>query len=75
MIGVTQRGNKTFTCHLARMMHKVFNVSPKPSALIARPASGCSRAWRNALRTAFSTPHYKNLCIIRTSIASGMLTG
>jgi len=31
-----------------------------------RLCGALGRAWRNALRTAFSTPRYKNLCIIRT---------
>ena len=67
---------------LARIMHKFFTVAPKPSALTAlplaraprravqHPCGALSRAWRNALRTAFSTPRYKNLCIIRARCSS-----
>jgi len=73
VIAVTLMGNKTSANHLARMMHKFFTVSPKPSALTALrdPQAG---APARLIRTAFSTPRYKNLCIIRTSIASEVLT-
>ena len=65
---------------LARIMHKFFTVAPKPSALTALPLAraprravqhacgALGRAWRNALRTAFSTPRYKNLCITRACL-------
>jgi len=44
--------------------------SPYSTVRLRRPTrSGCPRAWRNALRTAFSTPRYENLCIIRASLA------
>ena len=34
-----------------------------------RPATGCPRAWRNALRSALSPPRDKNLCIIRARVS------
>ncbi len=36
-----------------------------PRRAVQYACGALGRAWRNALRTAFSTPRYKNLCIIR----------
>ena len=41
-----------------------------PRRAVQHACGTLGRAWRNALRTAFSTPRYKNLCITR----AGLLT-
>ena len=61
---------------LARIMHKFSTVAPKPSALTALHSRGlldvpystpAVPSVARLVRTAFSTPRYKNLCIIRAS--------
>jgi len=61
---------------LAWTMHKFFTVAPKPSALtvlrflilLAVPYSTPAvPSVARLVRTAFSTPRYKNLCIIQAS--------
>ena len=71
------RFNLAVSESLARIMHKFSTVAPKPSALTALHSRGlldvpystpAVPSVARLVRTAFSTPRYKNLCIIRASM-------